>query len=854
MGNNRGKRKEMAIGLMGLSCLYACLSVIAEKHNESVGTVGGNQSRSGAETDFPLRSLSGAERGSFYETIVKPLLDKMLSFAGLIALAPFGAVIAAVIYLHDPGPVFFTQKRVGKDKKLFYLHKFRTMRMDTPHDVPTHQLEHPEQYITKPGRFLRKHSLDELPQIWDIFRGKMSVVGPRPALWNQTDLIEEREAYGANSVMPGLTGWAQLNGRDELTIPDKAELDGVYCRMLRKGGIKAFLFDARCFARTFQSVADGRGVAEGDTKFRVNQSEAGFEEYGHLKSFHIDKHVPRRVLITGAGSYVGEAFRNYASSHYPSLTVDTADMLDPASRQSHFSEYDTVFHVAGIAHADIGKADEKTRQNYYAVNRDLAVEAAKAAKASGVRQFVFMSSMIIYGESYPYKRQRMIDEYTLPCPANFYGDSKWQADKEIRKLGSKDFAVAVLRPPMIYGCGCKGNYPALRRLARALPVFPDADNCRSMLYIDNLCEFLCLLILSGESGVYFPQNEEYSSTAKLARAIKREAGRELTLSSLLTAAVAIGSHIPGKTGRLVKKAFGNNAYSQTLSVYRGLEYRVCSLEDSIRASEGKEICKGQQAGPGLVSVITPAYNCAGTIGETIESVRKQTYQNWEMLIVDDASTDHTAEVVGEYARLDPRIRLFSLEHNSGSAAARNLAIANAGGRWIAFLDSDDLWKPQKLEKQTEFMMKHGFAFTFTSYETFKSSADLKRRVFRAPYSVRYRQYLRNTIIGNLTVMMDRSKIGEIHVESGYLEDVLTWMHYLKLGYTAYGLDENLASYRVAGNSKSGNKLNNAKRYYHCLREVQKLSAAESLIYEACYLANAIKKRMFGSSAVYKEEE
>ena len=165
-----------------------------------------------------------------YEKYIKRGIDIILSFGGLVLLSPVMGAIALAIKIEDPGPVFFTQKRLGKNKQYFQLHKFRSMKMDTPHDVPTHMLDNPDQYITKVGKFIRAHSLDELPQIWDIFVGNMSVIGPRPGLWNQDLLTAEREKYGANDVKPGLTGWAQINGRDELEIPDKAKLDGEYVR------------------------------------------------------------------------------------------------------------------------------------------------------------------------------------------------------------------------------------------------------------------------------------------------------------------------------------------------------------------------------------------------------------------------------------------------------------------------------------------------------------------------------------------------------------------------------------------------------------------------------------------------
>lgn len=194
---------------------------------------------------------------NLYVKYVKRIIDIILSFCGFVILFPICMILALAVIVDDPGPIFFNQKRVGKDKKFFKLHKFRSMKMSAPHNIPTHMLINSDQYITRVGRFLRKSSLDELPQIWDIFRGKMSIIGPRPALWNQADLVTMREQYGANDVLPGLTGWAQINGRDELDIDVKAELDGEYCKRV------SFLFDCGCFFSTIFSVIYGKGVVEG---------------------------------------------------------------------------------------------------------------------------------------------------------------------------------------------------------------------------------------------------------------------------------------------------------------------------------------------------------------------------------------------------------------------------------------------------------------------------------------------------------------------------------------------------------------------------------------------------------------
>lgn len=201
----------------------------------------------------------------FYEKCIKRILDIVLSLMGLVVLSPVFLLIIIAMELDDPGPVIFSQKRVGKNKKYFKLHKFRTMKMSTPHDVPTHMLENPEQYITRVGRFMRRHSIDEIVQCFDILVGTLSIIGPRPALWNQDLLIAERDKYGANDIKPGLTGWAQINGRDELDIPTKAKMDGEYAARIKKGGCSVFVFDCWCFFRTIFSVFSGDGVVEGRT-------------------------------------------------------------------------------------------------------------------------------------------------------------------------------------------------------------------------------------------------------------------------------------------------------------------------------------------------------------------------------------------------------------------------------------------------------------------------------------------------------------------------------------------------------------------------------------------------------------
>lgn len=209
-----------------------------------------------------------------YERIIKRAMDVVLSFFGLVVLSPVFLFISLWIIIDDPGPVLFTQKRIGKNMQYFRLHKFRSMKMSTPHDRPTHMLENPEQYITRAGKFIRAHSLDELPQIWDIFIGNMSVIGPRPGLWNQDLLTSERDKWNANDKRPGLTGWAQINGRDELEIPVKAKLDGEYAQNM------SFAFDCKCFFGTIGKVLKHDGVVEGGTGEIKKETEREKETVG----------------------------------------------------------------------------------------------------------------------------------------------------------------------------------------------------------------------------------------------------------------------------------------------------------------------------------------------------------------------------------------------------------------------------------------------------------------------------------------------------------------------------------------------------------------------------------------------
>lgn len=539
-------------------------------------------------------------QAGFYDKYLKRAIDIVISFAGLVVLSPVFAIIALAIKIEDPGPVFFTQKRLGQNKQYFKLHKFRSMKLSAPHDVPTHMLDNPDQYITKVGKFLRAHSLDELPQIWDIFVGNISTIGPRPGLWNQDLLTAERDKYGANNVKPGLTGLAQINGRDELEIPVKAKLDGEYVQK------ESFLFDIKCFLGTVGKIAKDDSVVEGGTgemkkekalvgrNYTENKSdEELIGQIGFGEAVTVDQNAHKKVLITGANSYIGESFKAYVEEHYKNnFIIDELDMMTPSWKESDFSKYDIVHHVAGMAHADVGSVSDEVKEKYYSVNTDLAIEVAQKAKNEGAKEFIFMSSMIVYGDSAPYRKRKIIDEHTVPSPANFYGDSKLQADVGVRELADDNFKVLVLRPPMIYGKGSKGNYPLLAKIAKRFPVFPKVDNERSMLYIENLCEFLCQIMLLQEikrnAVVLIPQNREWTRTSQMVREIAKIYGKNIYELKVLEYGVAVGSKVPGKIGRLVNKAFGNSCYKHSISVYTGINYQTTSLKESIKKTENKK--------------------------------------------------------------------------------------------------------------------------------------------------------------------------------------------------------------------------------------------------------------------------
>lgn len=289
----------------------------------------------------------------------------------------------------------------------------------------------------------------------------------------------------------------------------------------------------------------------------------------------------KKILITGANSYIGMSFEKYINDNYADqYQVDTIDMIDGSWRDRSFNGYDAVYHVAGIAHSDSGKISPEKEKLYRSVNTDLTIETAKKAKADGVKQFIFMSSAIVYGESSKIGKKKLITKDTIPSPANCYGDSKLQAELGILPLQDSKFKVCVLRPPMIYGKNSKGNFPQLEKYAKKLKFFPYVKNERSMLYVGNLVEFVRLMIENEEQGIFWPQNAEYSNTSELVKMIGSVNRKKVHLVKGFGWLLKFMGLFMDK----INKAFGNLSYELSISEYKA-EYRKYNLEESIRETE-----------------------------------------------------------------------------------------------------------------------------------------------------------------------------------------------------------------------------------------------------------------------------
>ena len=405
----------------------------------------------------------------------------------------------------------------------------------------------------------------------------------------------------------------------------------------------------------------------------------------------------KKILILGANSYIGTSFENYIYQKYPEdYEIHTISLHGDTWRHENWSSYDSILNVTGKAHADISKLSEEQKQEYYAINCDLAVETAKKAIEDGAAQYIYLSSIIIYGDSSNSRTPVRITADTKPAPSNFYGDSKWQAEQKLQELfrtaekTTGHTRLVLLRLPMIYGPGCKGNYKTLVKMSQKLPLFPTYHNERSVLHIDHLTEYLRNLVDSGTGGLYLPQDDTCRSTPDMVFELAEAAGRRMYHAAWMNPFVRLAFYLPGKPGRLARKAFGTLVIDHELSK---------SSQSSQNGHKQKQI----SADP-TVSIITVTYNSEKTLRHTIESVLAQTYTKIEYWIIDGASSDHTVEIAEAYRpKLQAKgIRYHILsEPDNGIYDAMNKGIRHATGEIIGIINSDDRYEPEAVQTAVE---------------------------------------------------------------------------------------------------------------------------------------------------------
>lgn len=290
----------------------------------------------------------------------------------------------------------------------------------------------------------------------------------------------------------------------------------------------------------------------------------------------------KKILITGLNSYIGNQFEQYVTAQYPrEFEIVKTSLRGERWKKQTWEVYDVVLHVAGLAHVDIKGADEEVKQNYYRINRDLTAAAAQKAKAEGVKQFIFLSSMIVYGESAPIGGSGKITANQEPAPANFYGDSKLQAEKEIQKLEEEDYKIVIVRLPMVFGKGAGGNYARLSLLARKSFLFPNIQNKRSMIYIENMCELLRMFILQEKQGIFCPQNPEIIAVPELVGEIRKTTGHKMWTISIFNPLI----RLIAKKYTVLNKVFGDFYYEIEMSLYEDMPYHRYDMKEAVRRIE-----------------------------------------------------------------------------------------------------------------------------------------------------------------------------------------------------------------------------------------------------------------------------
>lgn len=540
------------------------------------------------------------------------------------------------------------------------------------------------------------------------------------------------------------------------------------------------------------------------------------------------------LLITGANSYIGNELICYLDKEQ--INVDVVDVKDPKWTTKDFKSVDTIIHLAGIVHK---KKKEVNDELYFQINRDLSYKVACKAKNEGIKHFIFISTMAVYGLNGKIGEAENITTDTICSPTTPYGLSKLQAEQLITELEDEHFIITIVRPPMVYGKNAKGNYNYLKQWTKYIGISPSLDNQRSMIYIDNLCEVLEEIILNHTGGIICPQNREYVSTKELMRQIANcHQYHFITWNWLNRPISVIGKHIG-----VIQKIFGNLTYSLDLAYTVRNSHKETSFQESIASCEYSSLPYMPAEEEPLVSIITPMYNAEKYIKDTIQCVLAQGYNHWEMLIVDDCSSDKCLNIANEYAAKDYRIKVIALDKNNGVANARNEAIKKAQGKYIAFLDSDDLWYPQKLSIQVRFMEDHHYAISYTRNGYIDKLGHKEEKISHIPLQVNYKRLLKGNPLHCLTVMINHEMIPTIEMPLIKHEDYATWLSILKEGFTAYGIDEELALYRKTADSVSANKFKAITWTWHIYRVQEHLNYLQAIKYFILHMITASMKHI-----------
>ena len=520
-----------------------------------------------------------------------------------------------------------------------------------------------------------------------------------------------------------------------------------------------------------------------------------------------------RILIVGPNSYIARSFSSASSVHHPDWVLDGLSVRDDRWKTWDYSVYDSVLYCAAVVHR---KETPQLTSLARSLNCDIPVAMAELFRAqsrSASPQFIYLSTMAVFGQEGRLGTTVTIDGSTAPAPKTLYGTTKLAAEQVLQAMvvapgstgsaAAKPLSLAIFRPPMVYGPDCPGNYQRLKKFVLKFRLFPTLTNRRSMIHIDTLAAQLMDCVASCRAGIFHPQEPDYVCTVDLARNIAAEAGVSVRFCSLLNPLVRLGALVHPA----FSKVWGNLVYSKDMDASSTVE----------------------QAQP-LVSIIMPCYNMESFLRRTIASVQAQTYPCWELLVTDDGSTDDSRRILTDLAKEDPRIKPLYLPHNGGIAAARNAGLERASGRYRAFLDSDDLWMPEKLAVQLRFMREHNAAFTYTAYERVTEDLTLLNTK-QVPAQLSYRDLLKKNEIGCLSVMIDRDKVGDFSMPHRKHEDYATWLSILRTtGLTAYGIQDPLARYVVRDGSVSRNKWRSMTWVYGIYTQQEGLSPLTATLY------------------------